>query len=328
MQYDILMPCFPILDVMIPIEGELPIEAGTSIVAHRIQDEAGGPANTFFAAARMGASVLPVGAVGDDDHGRFLLRTYQEEGIDTSCVLLRPGYATPQALCINDKSGRHAFITMVHGELPVSAGSLCGYLDRARSLALTGYTLASPNVEGAMLQLLRRARELRREVFFDPGPLIDNISAPLLRETLAIATVLIVNDEEAARLSGEGTVETMAEALRDKSRGTIVVKAGSRGCYILHQGGGCWYPGFRVPLRDTTGAGDSFMGAFMHGWLSGWDIRTVATLSNAAGAVKTAKSGSGRQVPTFREVAALLRRDGYPVPEANERAGKFVCLAF
>lgn len=179
-----------------------------------------------------------------------------------------------------------------------------------------------------MLQLLRYAREIHREVFFDPGPLIDNISAPLLREALDLATVLIVNDEEAARLSGERAVEAMAEVLRGKSHGTIVIKAGPRGCYVLHQRAGCWYPGFRVPLTDTTGAGDSFMGAFMHGWLSGWDIKTVATLANAAGAAKTAKPGSGRQVPTFQEVAALLRRDGYPVPEANEAAGKFVCLAF
>lgn len=327
MQYDILMPCFPILDVIVPIEGTLPIEAGSSVIVHQVQDEAGGPANIFFAAARMGASVLPVGAVGDDDHGRFLLRTYQEEGVDTSCMLRRPG-CTPQALCINDKNGKHAFITMVHGELPVGGEILCRHMDQARSLALTGYILASPNVENTMLQLLRHAHEIRREIFFDPGPLIGQISAPLLRETLALTTVLIVNDEEAARLSGQETVEAMAAALKEKGCGTIVVKAGPRGCYILHQGAGAWYSGFKVPLMDTTGAGDSFMGAFMHGWLSGWDIKTVATLANAAGAVKTAKPGSGRQVPTFREVAALLRRDGYPVPEANELAGKFVCLAF
>lgn len=329
MQYDILLPCFPILDVIVPIEGTLPIEAGTSVIVHQIQDEAGGPANTFFAAARMGANVLPVGAVGNDDHGRFLLRTYQEEGIDTSCVLQWPDYVTPQALCINDKNGMHAFITMVHGELPISAESLCGYMDQARSLALTGYILASPNVENTVLELLRHAHGLHREVFFDPGPLIDKISSSLLRTTLAMTTVLIVNDEEAARLSGEGTVEGMAAALKDKSHGaTIVIKAGAQGCYILHQGVGCWYPGFQVTLADTTGAGDSFMGAFMHGWLSRWDIKTVATLANAAGAAKTAKPGSGRQVPTFQEVAAILRRNGYPVPEANETAGKFVCLAF
>lgn len=327
MQYDILMPCFPILDVIIPMEDEFPIHAGESKIAHRMTDEAGGPANIFFAASRMGASVLPVGTVGSDAHGRFLLQAYAAEGIDISHLQIRSGYSTPQALCINTPSGRHAFITMIHGAPPADAGILRSALEQARSLALTGYLLASPDVGYSLLPLLRYARELQRDIFFDPGPLIPGIPEPVLCEALAAATVLIVNDEEAALLTGGGSMEAMASGLSQRTGGAVVIKAGARGCYTLHRGGARWHAGFSVPLVDTTGAGDSFMGAFMHGWLSGWGLETASILANAAGAVKVSKPGSGRQVPTYREVARLLRESGYTVPAVNDPANRFISLA-
>jgi ribokinase len=67
------------------------------------------------------------------------------------------------------------------------------------------------------------------------------------------------------------------------------------------------YPGFKVKVIDTTGAGDSFDAAIIYGTLRGWNEQDTATLANAVGAVKVGKRGAGRNVPTLTELVSFLK---------------------
>ena len=64
---------FPLVDMTVPLDGELPVRAGTTTPIRTVVNEPGGPANILIAARRMGCSILPVGLVGDDYYGSFLL---------------------------------------------------------------------------------------------------------------------------------------------------------------------------------------------------------------------------------------------------------------
>ena len=88
----------------------------------------------------------------------------------------------------------------------------------------------------------------------------------------------------------------------------FIVKDGGKGCCIAtpEDPEGTRYHGFKVPLVDTTAAGDSFLGAFMFAYLHGWSLKDCATLANATGAAAVAKMGSGTAVPTKDEVKAVL----------------------
>lgn len=313
MQYDVIIPCFPLVDVIVDIKGELPICVGDSKIINAIWDEAGGPANSFFVARRLGMKVLPIGIVGDDARGKFILKEYEKEYIDTSALRIMPGHKTPQALCINDRRGEHAFITTVHEKVVADLSTLKAFADGARSMVLTGYLLASEQTRDTLHQLALYMKETGKKLFFDPGPLINMIPSQILTDVLSCTTTLLVNDDEARVLTQCDAVEVGAERLSKTVSDVVVVKAGRRGCYIYSDSVKGWFEGLDVPLVDTTGAGDSFLGAFVHGTLVGWKLEEVALVANMAGAIKTSKLGSGRQVPTLEELVHMLETHGYAV---------------
>lgn len=322
---DSLFLNFPLVDMTVPIDGELPIQANTTTPIGTIINEPGGPANIFIAARRVGCNILPVGAVGDDYYGRFVLDAYAREGIDTSYLTVHPGLETRKVIVLVDRKGRHAYISMLDGdfECPEDISAL---LTQSRSLCVSGYMLLDGIAGGKLVELARLAHSQGKAVFFDPGPLIPQIRPEWMERMLASSAAVILNDEEAELLSGLKGVENCAKAIAGRTGGWVVVKAGGKGCYIVEGGEGNWYPGFHVEMVDTTGAGDTFWGAFIHAFLSGWDKETVALFCNAMGATMVSKQGSGSQAPTFEELVATLEKGGFPIPEAAKRSRSFGSL--
>lgn len=321
--YDSLFYTFPLVDMTVPIEGLLPIWAGATTKISGIVNEPGGPANILIAASRVGMNMLPVGVVGDDYYGSFLLEAYRAEGISLAGITLRPGMETRKVLVLVDESGNHSYISMLEGVLE-PLRDLEEKLKNSRSLCISGYMLLDSAARGEVLRALRLAAAMGKVVFFDPGPLIPQIPPECMAEVLASSTAVVLNDDEAALLTGCAGVEKAAALILKKGALSVVVKAGGKGCYFLEASGECgWYEGFSVPLVDTTGAGDSFLGAFMFAYLSCWDRETIAHFSNAMGAAKVAKRGSGTQVPTFDELVAVLEQGGFSIHEKMKRERHF-----
>lgn len=322
---DSIFLTFPLVDMTVPLEGELPVRADTTTQIRTVVNEPGGPANILIAARRVGCSILPVGLVGDDYYGSFLLDAYRREGIDTSRLEVRPGLETRKVIVLVDRRGRHAYISMLDGvfePLP----DLDALIESTRSLCLSGYMLMDRETGGEIMRAVRLGRDRGRAIFFDPGPLIPQIPAEWMEEVLAASTAVILNHEEAELLSGLKGVENGARAIAARTAGRVVVKAGPKGCYVWEDGAGHWYPGFSVPPVDTTGAGDTFLGAYIFAALSGWDRETVALFSNAMGAAMVAKRGSGTQAPTFAELVKVLEDGGCTVPQEMKRLGHFGAL--
>jgi sugar/nucleoside kinase (ribokinase family) len=69
-------------------------------------------------------------------------------------------------------------------------------------------------------------------------------------------------------------------------------------------------PGYPVEARDATGAGDSFDGAVIYGYLKGLDLPALGTLANATGAAKVRKLGTGHNMPWPAEITEVLARYG------------------
>lgn len=322
---DSIFLTFPLVDMTVPLVGELPIRAGTTTEIRTVINEPGGPANILIAARRVGCHILPVGLVGDDFYGSFLLDAYRREGIDTSRLEVRPGLETRKVIVLVDRCGRHAYVSMLDGAFePLPDPD--ALIENTRSLCLSGYMLLDREAGGEIMRAVRLGRNRGRAIFFDPGPLIPQIPSEWMDEVLAASSAVILNDEEAELLSGLAGVEAGARAIAARTEGRVVIKAGPKGCYVWEEGAGYWYPGFSVPLVDTTGAGDSFLGAYIFAALSGWDRETAALFSNAMGAAMVAKRGSGSQVPTFWELVKVLEDGGCTIPEETLRLGRFGAL--
>jgi ribokinase len=155
-----------------------------------------------------------------------------------------------------------------------------------------------------------------------------------LPESLYHVYIMIPNQNEAEMISGV-VVRTVDDARRAAERllmrGTrvVVVKMGAQGAVIVHRegalggvgrmagaGGGfgagpalaVHVPAFRVPVVDTTAAGDAFAGALAVGLAEGMALKEAVRLANAAGALTCTKAGAIGAVPTRAEVENLLNQ--------------------
>jgi len=134
---------------------------------------------------------------------------------------------------------------------------------------------------------------------------IIEISKPVLDKT----TILFPSGEEAEMLAGVKGEKKACKKLLKKGLKLVVLKQGKEGCSIFSSGlvDEIRVPGFEVEETDPTGAGDSFDGAFIVGYLAGWDLKRVGKFANAAGALKVQFFGP-MSYTSYDEVIELIEK--------------------
>ena len=135
--------------------------------------------------------------------------------------------------------------------------------------------------------------------------IIIRICKPVLEST----KILLPSGEEAEMLAGvKGEIEA-CQKLLDMGPKIVVLKQGKEGCTIFsHETRDeIKVPGFKADEMDPTGAGDSFGGAFIVGYLAGWDLEKAARFANAVGAKKVEFFGPMPDT-TYEEVNEILEK--------------------
>jgi len=269
-------------DVLVkPLGGVTP----NSDTPSAIRDRPGGAAaNQAAWMAHLGATVTFVGRVGARDadyHRRELARV----GV-RACLAADPETDTGSIVIMVAPDGGRTMFTdrganrkLRREDLPASL------LDDADVLHLTGYTFCEPPLLEVALWLLGRARSRGLAVTVDPGSaafLARMEPGDFLHWTDG-AAVCFPNRDEAAVLVGEADPVTMATRLT-RHYGVVALKLGGAGCVLAVTGQTPVHiPAVGVPaVRDTTGAGDAFCGAFMSRWLAAGPHPQTADLMAAA----------------------------------------------
>jgi sugar/nucleoside kinase (ribokinase family) len=227
--------------------------------------------------AHLGAEVTFAGRAGarDADYHRAELarvgvRAYlaADPQADTGSIVIMVAPDGERSMFTD----RAANLRLRRSDLPV------GLLDNAAALHLTGYTFCEPLLLEVALWLLDEARSRGLAISIDPASaafLARMRPAAFLRWTEG-AAVCFPNRDEAAVLVGEADPDTMAARLT-RYYGIVAVKLGGAGCVLAVPGESpVRIPAQPAHVRDTTGAGDAFCGAFMSRWLArGADLQTA-----------------------------------------------------
>ena len=227
---------------------------GETVAGGSFERHGGGKgANQAVAAARSGARVRMVGAVGDDDLGEEAVALLAGEGIDVSAVARLAGTPTGVALIVVDDAGENqiAVASGANAELEAS------WVERALAGARGGVALIGFEVPDApVLAGARAARAAGLELMVNPAPARTPPAA-----LLELSPVLTPNLAEARLLAREEDAADAARALAARSGAPVVVTLGAEGA-LVHDGRGVErIPAPRVDAVDTTGAGDAFNGA-------------------------------------------------------------------
>jgi ribokinase len=227
---------------------------GETVVGGSFERHGGGKsANQAVAAARRGARVRMIAAVGDDDLGADALALLEAEGIDVGGVQRLEGEATGVALIVVDAAGENQ-IAVASG---ANAALDAGLVERALGAASGGVALLGLEVPDApVLAAARAARAAGLALVLNPAP-----ARPLPDELLALSPLLTPNRSEASALAGEEDPEAAARALAGRTGAPVVVTLGRDGALVVDGDAAERVPAPRVDAVDTTGAGDAFNGA-------------------------------------------------------------------
>jgi ribokinase len=249
-------------------------------------------ANQAVAAARLGAAVALIGAVGDDDLGSAALAELAAEGIDVSRVAREPGLATGVALIVVDRAGENT-VTVASGanaalDAARVADGLDGTLAGSPGVVLLGHEVA----DAAVLTGARAARAAGWAIVLNPAP-----ARELGAELVALGPLLTPNASEAVALTGERDPEAAARALAARTGAPVVVTLGAEGALLL-DGTGCErIAPPPVDVVDTTGAGDTLNGALAAELARGTELREAARRAVAAAAASTQSPGARGGMP-------------------------------
>jgi len=274
----------------------------------------GGACNVAIMAARLGLTVVGLGEVGHDRFGLVVREGLRREGVDISPLVAFPETRTPVAGVIVDEATEPAYLgypghLMLHS-LPSAWREA---IPKAQALFTDGWA-EHEGVVAMALEALELAARAGVPTFFDPGPGNPALDNAWHRQAAALATVVLANEEEAWRLTGQADGLEAARGLLALGCRWAVIKRGPAGCLIVTRQELALSPGFPVAAVDATGAGDSLAATIIWGYLRGIDLPTLATLANATGAAKVQKRGTGHNMPTRDEIAAVLTRFGLPAP--------------
>jgi ribokinase len=276
---------------------------GDYLVARRFRHAADGGkgSNQALAAARLGAHVTLLSAVGDDAAGHSALSYMGQNGVDVSRVLVSPRLPTGlgAGFCLDDG-------TVMGATYPGAAVEVTpDYVHRHRDAFAAGYDVLLASLEvpvEAVAAALALAAPIPH-VVLNPAPADD-----LPRRPLPAVQVLTPNEPEARFLAGlapegaEAIAEValrVAEAFRVPN---IAITLGSDGCYLFSGGSGESLPCPSVRAVDTSGAGDCFNAALGLTLAAGWTLPEAARFAMQAASYSVTRVDSWPAFPTLEEV--------------------------
>jgi len=282
--------------------------AGETLLGERFLTLPGGKgANQAVAAARLGAEVALVGALGCDAFGQQLHQGLLAEGIDLSHTLQLDDCASGTA-SITVAGGENQIVVVPAANARVTAAQVDGahaLIARADAV-LVQLEIPLPAVEAT----LRLGQRLGVPVILNPAP-----AQPLPAAWLKLARCVTPNQHELATLLGAGLLpgEPLTEdfrALMQRAPCPVVLTCGAEGAWYREQGAPIHQPGFRVEVVDSTGAGDTFSAALAVFLAQGLPL--AVRQACAAAALSVGRLGAQAGMPRQAEVAALLARQETP----------------
>lgn len=278
---------------------EIPKIGETLLGKEFLQIPGGKGANQGVAIAKLNNKVTFLGMVGKDSYGESLLDSMQEFGVDISHIETTDT-STGIAVINVDKSGNNNIVVIPGANGLVDIEYLNRHLIAFKEASIVVFQLEIP-LE-TVKEGLRISKGLDKTTILNPAP-----AAELDDEIIKNIDILIPNEHELERISKVKVKdqESMLEAanvLIEKGIKKIIVTLGSKGvCYVDTQGYE-FFPAYKVPVIDTTAAGDSFIGGFTSSYIDNGDIKSSIIRGQKTAALAIQKVGAQTSLPTRKEV--------------------------
>lgn len=280
----------------------------------------GAPANVAVGICRLGGDSAFIGRVGDDPFGTFLMKTLDDEGVNTECMTPDPHHRTSTVVVENDADGERSFTFMVRpgADLFLQATDIpafsAGQFLHLCSIALS----AEPSRASAFLAMAKMKTaggyvcfdpNIRHDLWPDEEQLRDNLD-----RALSLADVIKISEDELEFLTGEALLSEGMLRLCDRyNPEMLLVTQGKQGVSVYRKKNASLkhYPAPEVRAVDTTGAGDAFVAGLLAGLAQHWPLTSDSAWQQtihqalACGALATTARGAMTALPDSATLKAF-----------------------
>jgi ribokinase len=273
---------------------------GETIVALGAADYLGGKgANQAVAAARCGARVRLVAAIGADQSGDLIRAMLEEDGIATE-GLRNSAHGTDRCVIMVDRDGENMIVSLIAATLSFDPVAEAGI---EASICAGDWIMMQGNLHAPVtMRCLAIAKSRGATTVLNPSP-----AYPPEGYDWSLVDVAVVNRSEAVALGGSDPF-TGALALIKKGAGAVVLTLAAEGSVVI-AGHETWRVSApKVVAVDTVGAGDALCGTLVAARAQGLDWSRALSAATQAAAISVTRAGALASFPSRAEVKSILER--------------------
>ncbi|GGK32944.1 sugar kinase [Deinococcus malanensis] len=287
---------------------------GEEVAPLRASMEPGGAGGTISVTlARLGHTVTLAARVGADPFAEYALSHVRQTGVSESAIQRDPEVLTSTITVMQTATGQRAMISDGAANRLLDPAKLKKKdVEGADALIVSAYSLT----EGPQREYASKAIDLARgakspvPVFIDLGAGAVNRAGTSLLGSVIQADYLMLNQHELLALTGTNSISAALAQLGSQGAQRVIVKVGKMGSIV-------WTPtetelvdavALEENLVDSTGAGDTFTGAFAHAVMTGASLAEAARAANAAGALSVTSFGAQERPITPADLAQVLKK--------------------
>ena len=273
---------------------------GSKVEYHHAAILPGGQvATVVVACALWGLHTRYVGKLGEDAAAALHRAEFDRAGVETR-ILTAPGASSPQSLILVDADGERTVLNRRDQRLVLQPSELQqAWITGARALHLDGYDTPAATLAAQW------ARAARVPVIADLDERYPGIEA-----LLAFVDYPIVSRDFPSRLMPEfssGSLKPALQAMHHRYGSQLTaVTLGEEGVLAWDGHAFHYAPAYRVPVVDTTGAGDIFHAGFIYGLLQNWPLARQLDFACAAAALNCTGQGARGHIAPIHEIEHLM----------------------
>ncbi len=299
LQFDVL--CRPVASL--PAPGEL------RRIDHIDFALSGNGGNVAMGLARLGIVVDLAGYSGADAVGESFRGTLAAQGVGLRALLRHPTTSTGTSVIAVSPSGERTVLF-------VNGSNSCFDLDTVPDAWLEGVRVVSAGsvfvlpqfTQDALASLFRRAHDHGAVTMLNTCPVPEATSLDALTKVLSVTDYFVLSGHEGRQLVGTDEPERILEVLDARTRGTVILTLGERGCCLPVGEGFEYIPAETVEAVDCTGAGDAFVAGLIAGIVAGGPLAEAARLGCKVASYAVTGPGAYPRIPALSQLDHRLSR--------------------
>ncbi len=253
-------------------------------------------ANQAVAAARLGDKVNMVACLGNDGFGTELMENLKASNVNVDRIKVSKTSASGIAnILISDNDNRIIVVPGANHELVATDLDAVKEMIQQSSIVVMQLEIPIPTIRHA----LAICEELSVPVLMNPAP-----AAGFDPAFMSQLTYLTPNETECEQLFGADV-----DAALEQNPNKLIVTLGSEGARYFDGTQHVFVEGYPTTVVDTTGAGDTFNGAFAYAIVNGYEMKSAVQFANAAASLSVEKFGAQGGMPTLEVVNERLGRE-------------------